>query len=103
MAPNSEPNDRIRLRLFVAGEEPNSQTARTNLDHICQTHLAERTDVKIEIEIVDVLQNYRKALESRVLLTPALLVVSADHTARVTGTLQEPERVLAAMGLANRA
>ncbi|HUA93477.1 MAG TPA: circadian clock KaiB family protein [Terracidiphilus sp.] len=94
MAPQpSGPPHRVRMTLFVAGEERNSQAARTNLARICESHLSGRADV----EIVDVLQDHRKALEWRVLLTPALLIFNADRPTRVTGTLQEAERVLSAI------
>jgi circadian clock protein KaiB len=88
-------SDRIRMTLFVAGGEKNSQAARTNLARFCEDYLAGRA----EVEIVDVLKDHRKALEWRVLLTPALLIFNAERPARVTGTLQDAERVLAACGL----
>lgn len=81
--------------LFVAGEEANSQAARTNLAHICETHFEGRTDV----EVVDVLVDHRKALQWRILLTPALLVFTAPRPARVTDTLDEPDRLLEALSL----
>jgi len=81
--------------LFIAGEERNSQAARANLTRICESHLPGRA----EVEVVDVLTNHRKALEHRVLLTPAVLIFTSGTPARVTGTLEEPDRVLSALGL----
>ncbi len=91
----AESTDRIRMTLFVTGDERNSQAARTNLARICEDHLSGR----VEIEVVDVREDHRKALEWRVLLTPALLIFNAERPARVTGTLQEAEQVLTACGL----
>lgn len=92
---NLGPNDRVRMMLFIAGDERNSQAARANLTRICERHLGDRADV----EVVDVLTNHRKALEHRVLLTPAVLIFTSGAPARVTGTLEEPDRVLCALGL----
>ncbi len=83
------------MALFVTGEERNSQAARMNLARFCENYLAGRVD----LEIIDVLENHRKALEWRVLLTPVLLVFNSERPTRITGTLQDPEPVLAAVGL----
>lgn len=83
------------MTLFVAGEERNSQAARTNLARICESNLSGRADV----EIVDVLQDYSRALEWRVLLTPTLLIFNAEPPTRITGSLHEAEQVLSACGV----
>jgi circadian clock protein KaiB len=84
-----------RMLLFVAGEESNSQAARENLHSFCDQYLPGRA----EAEIVDVLANYRRALEWRVLITPALVVLHPAATVRIIGTLEDTARVLAALRL----
>jgi len=82
------------LRLFIAGDEPNSKQARENLEKLCETHLKGH----YKVEIVDVLEDFKAALENDILLTPALLVV-APEPATIFGNLSEKEKVLAALGL----
>ncbi len=89
------PSGRLRIMLFVAGEERNSQAARANLSRICENHLATRAD----LEVVDVLLDHRKALHWKVLLTPATLFFVSDAPARITGTMDDPEKVLDLLGL----
>jgi len=89
------PSDPVRIMLFVAGEERNSQAARTNLSHICENHLAGR----VNVEIIDVLSDHRKALQWKVLLTPAALFFVSENPARVTGTLEDPAKILSVLQL----
>ena len=86
---------RYRLVLFVADHEANSQQARHNIQGICREH----PKAACEMEVVDVLNDYRKALEHRVLITPTLLVLSPTSAVRIVGNLSDSPRVLAAMGL----
>ena len=86
-----------RMMLFVAGDERNSQTARANLHKLCDQYLRGRAVV----EIVDVLTDYRKALEFRVLITPALVVLHPAPMARIVGTLEDTEAILAALRLSS--
>lgn len=88
-----------RLILFVAGREPNSEQARTNLANICGGHLEGRCD----IEVVDVLTDYRTALEHNILVTPCLLKLEPNPRALVAGTLRDTEKVRTALQLPNKA
>jgi hypothetical protein len=90
-----EPRKRTHAILFIAGEERNSIAARANLAKICKS----APQGSVEFEIVDVLVDYRKALQFKVLLTPALLIFAADRSARITGSLDQSNRVAAALGL----
>ena len=84
------------LRLFVAGDEPNSRAARENLDRICQKHLPGRH----EIEVVDVLQDFEAALQESVFVTPMLLVPEPPPRTSVLGSLNDECKVLKALRLA---
>ena len=84
-----------RLRLFVAGEEPNSRQARVNLERLCEEHLAGR----YEVEIIDVLKDFRSAVVERILVTPALIVTAPPPRTVVLGNLSDTPRVLAALGI----
>ncbi|MBL7062988.1 MAG: circadian clock KaiB family protein [Anaerolineae bacterium] len=83
------------LRLFVAGDEPNSRRAKENLARLCESHLKDR----YELEIVDVFQDYQAALDHNVLITPTLLLVIPAPPARIAGDLSDVGQVLSALRL----
>jgi circadian clock protein KaiB len=87
---------RLRLRLFVAGDEPRSREARENLARICRDHLKDRQP---RLEVVDVLRDHRPALRDRVFVTPMLLAEAPGGPVRIAGTLSDRSRVVAALGL----
>jgi circadian clock protein KaiB len=88
-------NSSYRLLLFVAGDEHNSRLARENLsrlrdslpDHVC------------EVKVIDVLEDYRAALENNVLVTPCLIRPDSTPPLRVVGSLTDMQRVRAALGI----
>jgi circadian clock protein KaiB len=84
-----------RFTLFVAGDEPNSRLAKENLARLCDSVPAHCC----EVEIIDVLVDYRPALEHNILVTPCLLWHNAGSPVRVAGTLSDTQRVRAALGL----
>lgn len=86
---------RIRLRLYVAGDGPNSQLALTNLTRVCQERLADRCD----LEVVDVLRDPARAAQDRVLLTPLLVRLAPTPIRRVTGNLSQTDVLLHALDL----
>ena len=88
-------NEKLRLRLFVAGEEPNSRQARLNLERLCQEYL----DGRVVVDIIDVLKDYRAAVADRVLVTPALIIGTPPARVVILGNLSDTSRVLAALGV----
>ena len=84
-----------RLILFVCDHEPNSTRARENLDRLCALHLPGRC----EIDVVDVLEDYRSALEHQVLVTPCLVKLDPPPRALIAGTLDDADTVLTALQL----
>lgn len=93
--PHNAAMEQYRLRLFVAGDEPNSRRARENLAHICEEHVSE----PCELEITDVLEDFEIALELGIYVTPALLIEAAGPRVTVFGNLSDINKVLKAMGL----
>jgi circadian clock protein KaiB len=83
------------LRLFVAGEEANSQQALENLTALCE----ERLDGCFEIDVVDVLVDFQAALDNSVLVTPTLIVVAPPPPVTVVGTLSDTDKLLSALRL----
>jgi circadian clock protein KaiB len=85
-----------RMRLFVAGNEPNSAIARESLNRICSSYL----NGNCQIEIVDVLEDFRPALEENVLVTPALVITEPGPRTVIFGNLADTGKVLAALKVA---
>jgi circadian clock protein KaiB len=90
-----EAADRLTLRLYVAGDAPNSVEAAANLKAICSGYLEPDT---YDLEIVDVLEEPLRALEDGVLVTPTLLRVSPQRLS-IVGTLEDHRKVRQALGL----
>jgi len=84
---------RYEMRLFVAGNEPNSAMAKTSLERICSDHL----EANCRVEIVDVLKDFRPALQENILVTPALIVRRGQARTVIFGNLTNIDRVLAAL------
>jgi circadian clock protein KaiB len=85
----------ISLRLYVAGDSPNSRQAIANLESLCQEQLPGRHT----IEIVDVFVSPEQAMADGVFLTPMLLVLSHDPPRSIVGTLSDRGVVLGMLGL----
>ncbi len=86
---------RYRLQLFVAGNEPNSQLARENLKRLITGVLKDNC----QLEIVDVLKDFKTALALNVLVTPALVAEWSGTRVTVFGTLTDTHKVLTALRL----
>jgi circadian clock protein KaiB len=87
----------VVMRLYVAGRAPNSVKAIANLEAICREHLKEA----YKLEIIDVCEHPRRALDDGVLVTPSLAKLSPSPGANVIGNLSDTGSVLAALGLAS--
>ena len=84
----------LRLRLYVAGNAPNSLSAIANAKAICAEHFAS----KYELEIVDLLEEPERALADRIIVTPTLLKLLPLPAQRLIGTLADRAAVLNALG-----
>ena len=86
---------RLLMRLFVAGQAPNSVQAIANLKAICRVYL----DHNYSLEIIDTLEDPFRALADGVLITPTLVKLSPKPAAKVVGNLSEKTAVLLALGI----
>jgi circadian clock protein KaiB len=84
----------LRLRLYVAGNAPNSLSAVANARSICEEHFAFRH----ELEIVDLLADPQRALADGIIVTPTLLKLSPAPVQKVIGNLSDTTQVLLALG-----
>jgi hypothetical protein len=82
-----------RAILFVAGEEANSLAALQNIQKLRDS----APDCDLHLEVVNVLDQYQRALELNILVTPCLLLVEPKPTVMVVGTLKDVEKVRAAL------
>jgi circadian clock protein KaiB len=80
----------LQLRLYIAGNAPNSLRAIANARAICDEHFASGH----EIEIVDLFRHPRRGLEDRILVTPTLLKLLPLPTQRLIGDLSDTKQVL---------
>ncbi len=83
----------LELRLYVVRGAKNSSRALANLTAILQQHFAD----DFHLEVVDVLQDPRRALADGILVTPTLVKLSPAPRALVAGDLSQTERVLQAL------
>ena len=87
---NRDTGSRIRgysVRLFVAGNALNSRIARENLGRLRNSD----PEAFFEVEIVDVLEDSRKALDAGIYVTPALQVLKPEPGGIVYGNLSDLE------------
>ncbi len=84
---------RVVLRLYVAGDAPNSVAARANLANA----LSSLSPGEARVEIVDVFDNPDAALQDAVFVTPMLVRRSPAPRVRVVGTLADRATVLQAI------
>lgn len=84
-----------KLRLYVAGDAPNSQQARHNLDALLQTLVTD----SYELEVIDCLADPLRTLTDGIVVTPTLLKVEPEPQRTVIGTLADPEYLRRTIGL----
>jgi circadian clock protein KaiB len=89
-APTSKSEGGLVLRLYVAGHAPNSVRAMANIRAICDEHFASGHD----LEIVDLLEHPRRALDDGIIVTPTLLKLSPPPAQRVIGSLSDTSQLL---------
>ncbi|HVX41564.1 MAG TPA: circadian clock KaiB family protein [Gemmatimonadaceae bacterium] len=93
VSPADEP--RLVLRLYVAGDGPNSTAARANLARL----LGACAPGSYAVEIVDCLQEPMRAIEEGVFVTPTLLRISPPPRRTIIGSLSESLSVSSVLGL----
>lgn len=89
-----EKNKGIVLRLYVAGNAPNSLSAIANVRAICDEHFA----AAHELEIVDMLNHPERAVKDAIIVTPTLLKLSPLPATRMIGNLNDRQQVLQTLG-----
>jgi len=83
----------LRLRLYVAGNAPNSILAIDNAKAICAKYFGARHD----LEIVDLLTSPLLGLADGIIVTPTLIRLAPKPIRRVIGNLGDTTQVLVAL------
>ena len=92
MAPRRKPPVAIQLRLYIAGNAPNSLRAIDNLRAICEDALF------AEPEIIDLLKFPLRGLADGIIVTPTLVKHLPLPVQRVIGNLSDRKNVLLTLG-----
>jgi circadian clock protein KaiB len=90
----AKPAKGLVLRLYVAGNAPNSVRAIANARAICDEHFSGRH----EIEVVDMIDSPARALADGIIVTPTLLRLSPLPVQRMIGNLSDVNQVLLTLG-----
>ena len=93
--PSGEIGKKWELRLYVAGQTPNSLTAFANLKRICEEHMAGQ----YSIEVIDLLENPTLARGDQILAVPTLVRKLPEPIKKIIGDLSNTERVLVGLDL----
>ncbi len=83
------------LRLYVAGNTPNSIAAFANLKEICEVHLGGQ----YQIEVVDLLENPTLARGDQIVAIPTLVRRLPFPVKKIIGDLSNRDRVLVGLDL----
>ena len=86
------------LRLYVAGQTPNSMKAFANLNKICEEHLKG----KYTIEVIDLLKNPQLAAGDQILAIPTLVRKLPVPIRKIIGDLSNTERVLVGLDIRSK-
>ena len=84
-----------RLRLYIAGQTPNSIAAITNLKKICEDKLKG----KYRIEVIDLLEKPQLAKGDQIIAIPTLVRKLPAPVKSIIGNLSKTESVLVGLDL----
>lgn len=91
----NEQAEPTQLRLYIAGNAPNSLKARRNLNAL----LASMAPHSYQLEIIDCLQEPARTLADGIIVTPTLLKIAPPPECTVVGSLSDPENLRTMIGL----
>ena len=91
----SKPADFYRLRLYIAGQTPNSIAAIGNLKKICEDKLRG----KYRIEVVDLLKKPQLAKGDQIIAIPTLVRRLPPPVKKIIGNLSRTDSVIVGLDL----
>jgi circadian clock protein KaiB len=87
------------LRLYIAGNAPQSMRALSNVRRLCHEQLNGRCD----LEVIDIYQQPELALEAKLIAVPTLIRYSPPPLRRITGDLSSLQQLLSGLEPRKRA
>jgi circadian clock protein KaiB len=78
----------LMLRLYIAGNAPNSLHALANAKAICAEHFPDSL-----LEIIDLMTEPRRGLADKIIVTPTLLKLLPLPSRRLVGDLSDARHV----------
>ena len=97
--PAKAKSDTFVLRLYVAGQTPNSMSAIANVKKTCEEHLQGR----YELEVVDLYQQPLLAQGEQIIAVPTLIKKLPLPLRRIIGDMSKIERLLVGLDLRRKA
>jgi circadian clock protein KaiB len=94
-APKTSGKDYYRLRLYIAGQTPNSIAAIANLKKICEDKLRGQ----YRIEVVDLLEKPQLAKGDQIIAIPTLVRRLPPPVKKIIGNLSKTESVIVGLDL----
>jgi circadian clock protein KaiB len=85
----------LSLRLFIAGDSPDSSMAVANLKALFPNGASSQ----VEIEIVDVQREPARGARDGIIVTPTLLKIAPAPACRVLGNLKNREALSRLLGI----
>lgn len=87
--------EKWELRLYIAGQTPNSILALKNITKYCQQHL----NGKYSIEVIDLLKNPKLAEGDQIFAIPTLVRKVPEPLRKIIGDLSNEEKVLVGLNI----
>lgn len=88
-------DQKMLLRLYVAGQTPKSLAALANLKKLCDRHAPQG----YQIEVIDLIKNPQLAQGDQILAIPTLVRSLPEPVRKIIGDLSDTERVLVGLDL----
>lgn len=88
--PKAKAKSAMKLRLYIAGDAPNSLRAQGSAKAICEAHFPGG----YELEVVDMIASPDRAIADGIIVTPTLVRLHPSPLLRVIGNLSDTDRVL---------
>ncbi len=92
---NRSAEEKWELRLYTAGQTPNSLAAFANLKQLCEEHLKGR----YTIEVIDLVRHPQLAAGDQIVAIPTLVRKLPEPLRRIVGDLRDAERTLVGLQL----
>jgi len=84
---------KYKLKLFIAGNEPNSVQAVKNVKSILDNRIKD----KYSLKVIDILNDFQSAIDNGVLVTPMLIITQPQPETTIVGTMSDIEKLKAAL------